>query len=73
MLELKSHTSEKVQIFCERIVPTDDLVVEHHGQKIYNPNAATLTHGQRVTPTCPILKKLTWSVVFTAIAKLYEN
>jgi len=36
MLELKSHTSEKVEIFCERIVPTDDLLAEHDGQKIYD-------------------------------------
>jgi len=73
MLELKSHTSEKVEIFCERIVPTDDLLAWHHGQKIYDQIAAAFNEGQRVILSFRNLERLTWLVVFTAIAQLYEN
>jgi len=73
MLELKSHTSEKVEIFCERIVPTDDLLAEHDGQKIYDQIAAAFNQGQKVILSFRNLETLTWSVVFSAIAQLYEN
>lgn len=73
MLELKSHASEQVEIFCERIVPTDDLLAEHDGQKIYDQIAAAFNQGQRVILSFRNLEKLTWSVVFSAIAQLYEN
>ena len=73
MLELKSHTSEKIEIFCERIVPTDDLLAEHDGQKIYDQIAAAFNQGQRVILSFRNLERLTWSVVFSAIAQLYEN
>ena len=73
MLELKSHTSEKIEIFCERIVPTDDLLAEHDGQKIYDQIAAAFNQGQKVILSFRNLERLTWSVVFSAIAQLYEN
>ncbi len=73
MLELKSHTSEKIEIFCERIVPTNDSLAWHHGQKIYDQIAAAFNQGQRVILSFRNLERLTWSVVFTAIAQLYEN
>jgi len=73
MLELKAHTREKVEIFCERIVPTNDSLAWHHGQKIYDQIAAAFNQGQRVILSFRNLERLTWSVVFTAIAQLYEN
>ncbi|MBO1350310.1 MAG: STAS-like domain-containing protein [Hormoscilla sp. GUM202] len=73
MLELKSHTSEKIEIFCERIVPTNESLAWHHGQKIYDQIAAAFNQGQRVILSFRNLERLTWSVVFKAIAQLYEN
>ncbi|MBC6473167.1 MAG: STAS-like domain-containing protein [Hormoscilla sp. GM102CHS1] len=73
MLELKSHTSEKIEIFCERIVPTNHSLAGHDGQKIYDQIAAAFNQDRRVILSFRNLERLTWSVVFTAIAQLYEN
>lgn len=62
-----------VTIAIYDVVEESVSLAEHHGQKVYDRIAAAFEEGKSVILSFRNLAKLTWSVVFSAIAQLYEH